>query len=61
MNEPPRLTPSPPKRRYSKPTVSRVELRPEEAVLGFCKFPSQRGPLAIGCIVAGTSCRGQGS
>jgi len=30
---------------YAKPEVVQVQLRPEEAVLGFCKSTSRRGPV----------------
>ena len=32
------------KRPYTSPVVSRVELRPEEAVLGNCKSATANGP-----------------
>jgi hypothetical protein len=32
------------KRRYMKPELKRVQLRPEEAVLGACKIASNAGP-----------------
>ena len=35
----------PPRRPYLKPVVTKVKLRPEEAVLGHCKTGSQAGPL----------------
>jgi len=30
---------------YAKPEVSQIQLRPEEAVLGFCKSTSRSGPV----------------
>jgi len=36
------------KKAYAAPTVQKVQLRPEEAVLGFCKGPSA-GPIAARC------------
>jgi hypothetical protein len=42
------------KKPYAKPVVLRFPLRPEEAVLGFCKSPASSGP-------SGTSCRGIGN
>jgi hypothetical protein len=32
------------KRPYTAPTIQRVQLRPEESVLGFCKGGSANGP-----------------
>ncbi len=53
MNEqpPPQSQPSPAraKRAYAPPTVQRVELRPEEAVLGACKTGNSGGPRASRC------------
>ncbi len=37
------------KRPYEAPTVQRVELRPEEAVLGACKTGNSGGPRASRC------------
>jgi hypothetical protein len=37
------------KRPYAAPTVQRVELRPEEAVLGACKTTAGPGPRAGRC------------
>ena len=34
---------------YEKPVVRRFPLRPEEAVLGFCKTNASTGPSAFGC------------
>jgi hypothetical protein len=39
---------------YSKPEVMRVQLRPEEAVLAFCKSATTRGPNHGRCSSAGT-------
>jgi len=38
-----------PKKPYKKPAMKRVALRPEEAVLGFCKKAAASGPLQSGC------------
>ncbi len=35
-----------PKKPYQKPTLHRVPLKPEEAVLGSCKSASISGPMA---------------
>jgi hypothetical protein len=45
---------------YVKPEVSQVQLRPEEAVLGFCKSTSRSGPVHVRCNFAG-SCLSLGS
>ncbi|HYI12177.1 MAG TPA: hypothetical protein VEK57_24195 [Thermoanaerobaculia bacterium] len=37
------------KKRYEKPVVTRFPLRPEEAVLGFCKSNASAGPSGGGC------------
>jgi hypothetical protein len=37
------------KKKYEKPTVMRFPLRPEEAVLGFCKSNAASGPSGGGC------------
>jgi hypothetical protein len=37
------------KKPYQKPTITRFPLRPEEAVLGFCKSSSSAGPSGGGC------------
>ena len=37
------------KKKYEKPVVTRFPLRPEEAVLGFCKANAASGPSGGGC------------
>jgi hypothetical protein len=37
------------KKPYKKPQIKEVPLRPEEAVLGYCKKASTSGPLQSGC------------
>jgi len=37
------------KKTYEKPVVRRFPLRPEEAVLGFCKSNAATGPSGAGC------------
>ncbi len=50
------------KKVYTPPQITVVLLRPEEAVLGFCKSPSVTGPNGSACvIVPGTSCFSAGS
>jgi len=45
---------------YETPRVMRFPLRPEEAVLGFCKTNAATGPSGGGCISV-TVCHTQGS
>jgi hypothetical protein len=40
-------TPEQPKKPYTKPSIRRVELRPQEAVLGGCKTSGQTTPCQI--------------
>jgi hypothetical protein len=40
---------TPPKKPYTKPTLSEVALRPEEAVLGNCKTNAISGPAMPDC------------
>lgn len=37
------------KRAYAPPSVTKVPLRPEEAVLGFCKSEMGGGPMGSKC------------
>lgn len=37
------------KKTYQKPEAKRFPLRPEEAVLGFCKTNAASGPSGGGC------------
>ena len=48
------------KRPYVKPHIREVELRPEEAVLGFCKKAGNSGPLQASCTVP-SACSTSGS
>ena len=41
------------KKPYLKPEVTRFPLRPEEAVLGFCKSATAAGPSGGTCRVSG--------
>lgn len=43
------------RRPYVKPSITRVELRAEEAVLGACKTASTAGPVAPQCASLGCS------
>jgi hypothetical protein len=50
----------PAKKPYTAPTVEKVPLRPEEAVLGGCKSTSVTGPRGYACRAVGV-CSTQGS
>jgi hypothetical protein len=47
------------KKHYESPQVTKVSLRPEEAVLGACKIMGSAGPVGHSCNA--TQCRTQGS
>ena len=49
------------KKPYVRPEVKQVPLRPEEAVLGFCKQNSIFGPGASNCGVGVSICYSTGS
>lgn len=50
------------KKPYEKPEAKRFPLRPEEAVLGFCKHNgAATGPAGSGCIGGPTGCATKGS
>lgn len=48
-------------RPYHKPELIRFPLRPEEAVLGFCKVAGQGGPNPGGDCVTLSNCLSPGS
>jgi hypothetical protein len=48
------------RRAYAKPVIKQVQLKPEEAVLGFCKAAATRGPNAGNCT-SPTNCSALGS
>src|ERR1700680_4971242 len=48
------------KKIYNPPMVTRISLRPDEAVLGNCKSPSSAGPVGGSCSSVG-ACRPIGS
>ena len=53
--------PTPPKKKpYEKPRIVKVDLRPEEAVLGNCKTSSSAGPGQGDCETP-ASCFDSGS
>ena len=39
------------RKRYTRPVVKRVHLKPDEAVLGGCKINGKRGPVTSNCGV----------
>jgi hypothetical protein len=49
-----------PRKKYEKPTLSEVALRPEEAVLGNCKSMTVSGPAMPDCSSFG-GCSSLGS
>ena len=51
---------SPGKKQYEPPQVTAIKLRPEEAVLGFCKSMSSAGQFSS-CHQPGGNCHGIGS
>jgi hypothetical protein len=48
------------KKPYEKPEAKRFPLRPDEAVLGFCKSNAATGPYGAGCR-GSTACSIPGS
>ena len=49
-----------PRKPYVKPEVTRFPLRPEEAVLGFCKSNNSPGSNGANCFIGGI-CSSPGS
>jgi hypothetical protein len=49
------------KRPYHQPVLKKIDLRPEEAVLGSCKTASTVGPGTGDCLAAGSNCFVTGS
>lgn len=50
------------KKPYSKPKMKEVLLKPDEAVLGFCRNSGKSGPFGSGCPGSHTTyCIGTGS
>jgi hypothetical protein len=49
------------KRPYTKPQLTQVPLRPDEAVLGFCKGAGQSGPGNSGQCTTPSACSSSGS
>lgn len=47
------------KKQYERPELTKVSLRPEEAVLGACKISGGRGAIGNDCNA--TQCRTLGS
>jgi hypothetical protein len=46
---------------YAKPSMKRVHLKPEEAVLGACKSSPGTGPTTTVCGASGVPCSAIGS
>ncbi len=49
MDKEPKQEIEQPKKPYTKPALAKVPLRPEEAVLAFCKTTTSAGPLQAAC------------
>lgn len=49
------------KKSYTKPELKQVPLRPQEAVLGFCKSETIYGPVISTCQSLGMVCQTIGS
>jgi len=49
------------KNKYEPPVLTRISLRPEEAVLGHCKNSSIGGPVGGTCNAVGVGCQNLGS
>jgi hypothetical protein len=47
------------KKPYEPPRLATISLRPEEAVLGFCKIGGSGGPVSLSCTL--TNCMTIGS
>ena len=50
-----------PRKPYRKPELKQVPLRPDEAVLGFCKTHTTRGPGIATCDTPQIKCYTPGS
>jgi len=48
------------KKQYEPPRLTKISLRPEEAVLGHCKIAGGAGPVSASCQPIGV-CPSQGS
>jgi hypothetical protein len=48
------------KKQYEPPQLTKISLRPEEAVLGHCKIAGGAGPVSASCQPIGV-CPSQGS
>jgi len=60
MKDKPKQDTEQPKKPYRKPELKQVPLRPDEAVLGFCKTKNTRGP-GLGECVHPVRCYADGS
>jgi hypothetical protein len=61
MPDQPSNTPKKAKKPYVRPEVKQVQLKPEEAVLGYCKQTSIFGPGAASCNIPVLACSSNGS
>ena len=62
MNDRLQQEPQRTKKAYTKPELVQIPLRPDEAVLGFCKNTASGGPGNAGnCGSVATTCFTQGS
>jgi len=61
MPDQPSNTPKKAKKPYVRPEVKQVQLKPEEAVLGFCKQTGIFGPGTSNCGVGVSICYSTGS
>jgi hypothetical protein len=61
MPDQPSNTPKKAKKPYVRPEVKQVQLKPEEAVLGFCKQTDIFGPGTTSCGVTVSICYSTGS
>jgi len=61
MNENQRQDFTKARRTYRKPQIIQIPLRPDEAVLGFCKNGSVLGPGGGSGCATPSPCSGQGS
>lgn len=49
-------TPGQEKKPYVKPEIRKIDLRPEEAVLGNCKMQTAAGPMRSRCTLIPGGC-----
>ena len=61
MNTKPKAVQQKKKKPYTRPEAKKVQLKPEEAVLGACKKTGSTGPGYSGCNLSGVYCNTNGS